>query len=149
MLLGSLIALRQIDMTYDTYYTFAVFVSVWICDSAAFGIGMKWGKKKIFPRVSPKKSIVGSVAGFLSVLIFFYVLAHFHLPSADFSLQDVIVFSIISGVFGQLGDFLESLFKRDVGVKNSGSFLMGHGGVLDRFDSLIFAAPLTYFYFLF
>jgi phosphatidate cytidylyltransferase len=149
MLLGSLIALRQIDMTYDTYYTFAVFVSVWICDSAAFGIGMKWGKKKIFPRVSPKKSILGSVAGLLSVLIFFYVLTHFHLPSADFSLQDVIVFSIISGVFGQLGDFLESLFKRDVGVKNSGSFLMGHGGVLDRFDSLIFAAPLTYFYFLF
>lgn len=149
MLLGSLIAIRQIDMTYDTYFTFAVFVSIWICDSAAFGIGMKWGKKKIFPRVSPKKTIVGSVAGFLSVLIFFYVLEHFHLPSADFSLQDVIVFSIISGVFGQLGDFMESLFKRDVGVKDSGSFLKGHGGVLDRFDSLIFAAPLTYFYFLF
>lgn len=149
MLLGSLIALQHIDMTYDTYYTFAVFVSIWICDSAAFGFGVKWGKKKIFPRVSPKKSIVGSVAGFISVLIFFHILAYFHLPAADFTLQDVIIFSIISGVFGQLGDFMESLFKRDVNVKDSGTFLLGHGGVLDRFDSLILAAPLTYFYLLF
>ncbi len=149
MLLGSLIALRKIDMTYETYYTLTVIVSIWICDSAAFGFGVKWGKKKIFPRVSPNKSIVGSVAGFLSVLIFFYVLAHLGLPSPDFSLQDIIIFSIIVGVFGQLGDFMESLFKRDAGVKDSSTFLLGHGGVLDRFDSLIFAAPLTYFYLLF
>ncbi len=149
LLLGTLIALRQIDMTYGTYYTFAVFLSIWLCDSAAFGFGMKWGKKKIFPRVSPNKSWIGSVAGFFSVLIFFHVLAYFHLPSADFTFQDVIVFSIISGVFGQLGDLIESLFKRDAGVKDSGAFLMGHGGVLDRFDSLILAAPLTYFYLLF
>lgn len=149
MLLGSLIALRQIDMNYDTHYTLAVFISVWICDSAAFSFGGKWGKKKIFPRVSPKKTIVGSVAGFISALIFFHILAHFHLPSKDFTLQDIIVFSVISGLFGQVGDFLESLIKRDAGVKDSGSFLLGHGGVLDRFDSLIFAAPLTYFYLLF
>ncbi len=149
LLLGTLIALRQIDMTYGSYYTFAVFLSIWLCDSAAFGFGMKWGKKKIFPRVSPKKSWVGSIAGFFSVLIFFNVLAYFHLPSTDFTFQDVIVFSIISGVFGQLGDFIESLFKRDAGVKDSGAFLLGHGGVLDRFDSLILAAPLTYFYLLF
>jgi len=146
MLLGTLIALRQIDMSYGTYYTVAVIVSVWICDSAAFGFGVKWGKKKIFPRTSPNKSIVGSIAGFISVLIFFHILAYFHLPSTDFTFQDIIIFSIISGVFGQLGDFVESLFKRDVGVKDSSTFLMGHGGVLDRFDSLIFAAPLTYFY---
>ncbi len=149
MLLGSLIVLRQIDMTYDTYYTFVVFASVWVCDAAAFGFGRRWGKKKIFPRISPKKSIVGCVAGFLSTIIFLHVLAHLGLPSADFTVQDILVFSIIAGVFGQLGDFIESLFKRDVDVKDSSTFLMGHGGVLDRFDSLIFAAPLTYFYLLF
>lgn len=146
MLLGTLIALRQIDMTYGTYYTIAIIVSVWICDSAAFGFGVKWGKKKIFPRTSPNKSIVGSVAGFISVLAFFIILAYFEIPSLVLTMQDVIIFSIISGVFGQLGDFVESLFKRDAGVKDSGTFLLGHGGVLDRFDSLIFAAPLTYFY---
>lgn len=148
LLLGTLIALRQIDMTYGTYYTIVVFLSIWLCDSAAFAFGKKWGKKKIFPRVSPKKSWIGSIAGFFSVLIFFHVLAYFHLPSADFTFQDIIVFSIISGVFGQLGDFIESLFKRDAGVKDSSTFLLGHGGVLDRFDSLIIAAPLTYFYLL-
>ena len=149
VLLGSLIALRQIDSSYDTYYTLSVFLGVWICDSAAFGFGMKWGKKKILPRISPKKSIVGSVAGFISSLIFFLSLSYFNYPSADFTLQDVIIFSIITGIFGQLGDFVESMFKRDIGVKDSGTFLLGHGGVLDRFDSLILAAPLTYFYLLF
>ena len=148
MLLGALIALRQIDSQYDTYYTLSIFLGVWICDSAAFGFGVKWGNKKIFPRISPKKSIVGSVAGFISVLALFYVLPHFHIPSDHFSFQDVVAFSITTGIFGQLGDFVESMFKRDVGVKDSGSFLLGHGGVLDRFDSLIFAAPLTYFYLL-
>ncbi|HJM12756.1 MAG TPA: phosphatidate cytidylyltransferase [Candidatus Marinimicrobia bacterium] len=149
MLLGTLIALRQIDMTYGTYYTFAVFLSIWLCDSAAFGFGKKWGKKKILPRVSPKKSIVGSIAGLISTFIFFLILKQYSLPSLDFNIQDVFILTIITGVFGQLGDFVESLFKREVGVKDSGTFLLGHGGVLDRFDSLILAAPLTYFYLLF
>ncbi|SVC66680.1 uncharacterized protein METZ01_LOCUS319534, partial [marine metagenome] len=63
-----------------------------------------------------------------------------------FDLKDAIVFGIITGVFGQLGDFTESLLKRDANVKDSGGLLLGHGGVLDRFDSLIFATPLTYLY---
>lgn len=149
MMLGSLIAIRQFDETYDTSFTLFLFLGVWICDTSAFFFGSKWGTKKILPRISPNKSIVGSVAGLVGVLVFYHITAYFHLPTSEFSLQDIIVFSLITGVFGQLGDFVESMLKRDVGVKNSGTFLMGHGGVLDRFDSLIFAAPLTYFYLLF
>ena len=63
-----------------------------------------------------------------------------------FQISDALVFGIIAGVFGQIGDFAESLIKRDIGVKDSGKLLAGHGGVLDRFDSLIFAMPMTYFY---
>ncbi len=148
MLLGSLIAIRQMDVTYSTHFTFAIFLSVWLCDSAAFGFGIKWGKKKILPRISPKKSWIGSIAGFVSVIIFFHIISYFNLPSSNFSIQDVFIFSIISGIFGQLGDFTESMFKRDIGIKDSSTFLLGHGGVLDRFDSLIFVAPLSYFYLL-
>ena len=145
VLLGSVIALRNLDTIYSTYFTVSMVVAIWICDSAAFIFGMKWGQKKIFPRVSPNKSWVGSIAGLISTFIVFYVLRiQGILP--DLTLLDVAVFSIITGFFGQVGDFAESLLKRDVGVKDSGKLLLGHGGVLDRFDSITFASPLTFAY---
>ena len=145
ILLGSVIALRNLDTIYSTYFTVSMVVAIWICDSAAFIFGMKWGQKKIFPRISPNKSWVGSIAGLISTFIVFYVLRiQGILP--DLTLLDVAVFSIITGFFGQVGDFAESLLKRDVGVKDSGKLLLGHGGVLDRFDSITFASPLTFAY---
>ena len=145
VLLGSVIALRNLDTVYSTYFTVSMVVAIWICDSAAYVFGMKWGQKKIFPRVSPNKSWVGSIAGLVSTFIVFYGLrVQGILP--DLTLLDVAVFSIITGFFGQAGDFAESLLKRDVGVKDSGKLLLGHGGVLDRFDSITFASPLTYAY---
>ena len=145
VLLGSVIALRNLDTVYSTYFTVSMVVAIWSCDSVAFIFGMKWGQKKIFPRVSPNKSWVGSIAGLVSTFIVFYGLrVQGILP--DLTLLDVAVFSIITGFFGQAGDFAESLLKRDAGVKDSGKLLLGHGGVLDRFDSIIFASPLTYAY---
>ncbi len=145
VLLGSVIALRNLDTVYNTYFTVIMVVAIWICDSVAYIFGMKWGQKKIFPRVSPNKSWVGSIAGLVSTFIVFYGLrVQGILP--DLTLLDVAVFSIITGFFGQAGDFAESLLKRDAGVKDSGKLLLGHGGVLDRFDSIIFASPLTYAY---
>jgi len=145
VLLGSLIALRNLDTVYSTYFTVSMVVAIWICDSVAYIFGMKWGQKKIFPRVSPNKSWVGSIAGLVSTFIVFYGLrVQGILP--DLTLLDVAVFGLITGFFGQVGDFAESLLKRDVGVKDSGKLLLGHGGVLDRFDSITFASPLTYAY---
>jgi len=145
VLLGSVIALRNLDTVYSTYFTVSMVVAIWICDSVAFIFGMKWGQKKIFPRVSPNKSWVGSLAGLVSTFVVFYGL-HVQGILPDLTLLDVVVFSIITGFFGQAGDFAESLLKRDAGVKDSGKLLLGHGGVLDRFDSIIFASPLTYAY---
>ena len=145
VLLGSVIALRNLDTVYSTYFTVSMVLAIWICDSAAYIFGMKWGQKKIFPRVSPNKSWGGSVAGLVSSFVVFYGL-HMWGILPDLTLLDVAVFSIITGFFGQAGDFAESLLKRDVGVKDSGKLLLGHGGVLDRFDSITFASPLTYAY---
>ena len=152
LLLGSLISLRIWETPNNfmndqiSHITFGLFVSIWVCDSAAYLIGKKWGKKKIFKRVSPNKTYVGSMAGFIGAGTVFGLMHYFQILGTEIDWNDVFVFTIISGVFGQLGDFVESKFKRDVGVKDTGQFLMGHGGVLDRFDSLIFSSPLLYTY---
>tara|TARA_B100000519_G_scaffold98845_1_gene85874 strand:+ start:135 stop:965 length:831 start_codon:yes stop_codon:yes gene_type:complete len=146
VLLGTAIDLRQFDLLMNTNLTFALTLSVWACDSSAFIFGTLFGKKKIMPSVSPKKSWVGSISGAITSLLILYVFHNQGLLGDYFSLKDAMVIGLISGVFGQFGDFTESLLKRDVGVKDSGTLLAGHGGVLDRFDSLIFACPITYLY---
>jgi phosphatidate cytidylyltransferase len=146
ILLGALIGVRTWDSAHQGHVTFSVIIAIWICDTAAYFVGRKWGRKKIFVRVSPKKTVIGSVAGVMGAFLTYVVMKEIHFLGAAFSWTDVLVFTIITGIFGQIGDFVESLIKRDVGVKDSGKLLMGHGGVLDRFDSLIFASPLAMIY---
>lgn len=146
LLLLALIGLRNLDGGGKSALTFAVFISVWLCDSAAFWFGKTFGKTKIFPRVSPNKTVVGTVAGLLTSIVFLTILYHYNVLGPGITLTDALVLGVITGGFGQLGDFMESLIKRDVGVKDSGTFLQGHGGAFDRFDSLIIAGPLAYFY---
>ena len=146
VLLGTAIDIRQYDLLMDTNITFAIVLAVWACDSAAFIFGTLFGKSKIMPTISPKKSWVGSITGAISSIIVLYLFHYYNLLGPLFDLQDALILGSISGVFGQLGDFTESLFKRDVNIKDSGSLLAGHGGVLDRFDSLIFTCPITYIY---
>lgn len=125
----------------------SVLASIWICDSAAFFFGISFGKHKIFPRVSPNKSWEGSIAGFIFAIITMVAAKYIWL---DFlSMTDVIVIGILIGTLGQAGDFVESLIKRDAGVKDSSSLLPGHGGMFDRFDSLLMTAPVVYLYLLF
>ncbi len=146
LLVGALIGIRNFDTLNETHFTFALFISIWICDSAAYIIGKKFGKKKIYPRVSPNKTVVGSVAGLIFAFITYIVMNQTGFMKFDLDFMQITILSIISGVFGQTGDFVESLFKRDANVKDSGILLLGHGGVLDRFDSLIIASPLVYIF---
>jgi phosphatidate cytidylyltransferase len=146
ILLGTLIALRNWDTANATHITYAVFISVWICDSAAYAAGKLWGKKKIYPEVSPNKTVVGTVGGIFGAFLSIIILNQIGFLGIQFSWTHILIFTVIIGVFGQTGDFIESLFKRDAGIKDSGKLLMGHGGVLDRFDSLIIASPLIFIF---
>lgn len=126
------------------YTIMAVFASIWMCDSAAYFAGRAFGKHKLFPRVSPNKTWEGAVAGFIFAVGTFLLARALVLPYlSPFS---AIVCGVIVGLFGQLGDLIESLLKRDAGVKDSSALIPGHGGILDRFDSLMFVAPLLYLY---
>ena len=145
LMLGSLSELRNLpDIGFKI--TLALFLSVWICDTGAFFFGKKFGKKKILPDISPNKTWVGTIAGFISSMIFLLILNQSGYFPDIFSLVDVVVLGLITGIFGQFGDWAESLLKREANVKDTSNILPGHGGVLDRFDSLTFAAPLTLIY---
>jgi len=121
-----------------------MFASIWMCDSAAYFVGVKFGTHKLIARISPSKSWEGAISGFtfavLTLIIARFVLLDF------LSLKDVIVIGAILGLFGQLGDLVESLLKRDTGVKDSSGLIPGHGGMLDRFDSLLMSAPVVWLY---
>ena len=121
----------------------ALAILVWICDSAAYFIGLKFGRHRGVFLCSPQKSIEGFIAGFIAVAIFSNVLMY--LFPDFYSFKEILFLSISVGIFGQYGDLFESVLKRDMKIKDSSRILPGHGGVLDRFDSLIIAAPVMYF----
>ncbi len=135
----------QVDLAYRL--TMALYLSVWACDSLAYLFGRAYGKRKLFPAASPNKTVVGSVAGLIGAVVLMLGLGYGGwLPGAAISPVDLLVFGLITGGIGQLGDFAESRLKRDVQVKDSGRLLPGHGGALDRFDSLLFVMPVAWLY---
>ena len=126
------------------YIIIAVLATIWICDSAAYYGGSALGKHKLFKRVSPQKSWEGAILGFIFALTTM-VLAKIIILNF-LSWNTVIALGFIVGIFGQIGDLIESLIKRDAGVKDSSSIIPGHGGIFDRFDSLLYTAPLIFLY---
>ena len=146
-------ALMNGVIMYSQWLMLAVFILLWVNDSGAYIVGSltakrKGGNHKMFPRVSPAKSWEGLIGGFVFDLIAGYVF--FHLGwTADMGLVNSLYLALAVGVFGTIGDLMESLMKRTLGVKDSGKFMPGHGGVLDRFDSLLLAVPIVYFFFVF
>jgi len=129
------------DWAVQRYVLLAIFVCIWVNDSGAYCVGSLIGKHKMIPRVSPGKSWEGLVGGFVFSLAAGYI---FSLCEPFYSLWQWLLIALTVSVFGTLGDLLESLLKRTIGVKDSGKFLPGHGGVLDRFDSLLLATPAVY-----
>jgi phosphatidate cytidylyltransferase len=121
--------------------------AAWFGDSAAYFAGSRWGRRRLFPSASPKKSVEGAVAGLLgSVLVggLFGALVLGSLPVFSVSPLSGAVIGLLVGLAAQVGDLAESVLKRDAGVKDSGTLLPGHGGVLDRFDGILVTLPLAY-----
>jgi phosphatidate cytidylyltransferase len=122
------------------------FILTWFYDTAAYLYGKQFGKHKFFERISPKKSWEGTIAGGVITIITAFGLS---LLFVDFPPVDWIVLALIVLVFGTHGDLAESLIKRSLNVKDSGSILPGHGGILDRFDTILISAPFVFLYFFF
>lgn len=141
LLLGHLVLLRQLPDGRG--WVFLVLFAVMACDSLAYFSGVTFGKHKLYPEVSPKKSIEGSLGGLVGSCLGVWLAAALFLPS--FGAEHVILVGLLLGVVGQIGDLFESLLKRACGVKDSGGIFPGHGGILDRLDSLLFAFPLAYY----
>ena len=120
----------------NTEYVLFYFSTIWLYDSMAYLVGKSIGKTPIFPKVSPKKTIEGTVGGSVVTILIMSVLNHFyfHLPIMDYVVAGVIVF------FATFGDFVESYMKRKIGAKDSGNLIPGHGGILDRLDSIYFSS---------
>ena len=129
--------------TYQPLILIAVFATIWVNDTGAYLVGMTFGKHRLFERVSPKKSWEGFIGGAVAALLSGYF---FSLFIPEISLLQWLIFSEIVVIFGTFGDLLESLLKRTVNVKDSGDVIPGHGGLLDRFDSMLLAAPAVFIY---
>lgn len=138
-----LILIGNYENTFTPLYLLGAFLLVWINDTFAFIIGKNFGKQKLFPSISPKKTVEGFLGGLLFSCIASYFIATF---TNTFTFTHWLVLSIIVSVFGTLGDLTESKFKRQANVKDSGVIMPGHGGLLDRLDSIIFVAPFFYLY---
>ncbi len=137
--------LGHIGGGYQATFILALFVMIWLNDTGAFIFGSTFGKHRLFERVSPKKSWEGFWGGVLCSMVGGYVFSLFY---AELSTIEWIFFGAITAVCSTMGDLNESLFKRTLGVKDSGTLLPGHGGMLDRFDSVLLACPAIVIYLL-
>ena len=138
-----LILLPFYNNTFHPYLIVGIATIIWVNDSFAFLVGKNFGKNKLFPSVSPKKTIEGFVGGMVFAMIAGYIISIYN---SDLSLINWIIIATIVSVIGTIGDLVESKFKRQANIKDSGNIMPGHGGILDRLDSLLFAAPFVYLY---
>jgi phosphatidate cytidylyltransferase len=139
-----LIKLPAIIGDYNPYLVIGAFVIIWVNDTFAYIVGKLLGKRKLFERISPKKTIEGFAGGLLFAVVCSYILSRYY---TFLSPLQWIASAIILVIFGTLGDLVESKFKRTAGVKDSGSIMPGHGGILDRLDSIIFAIPFLFLFY--
>ena len=136
------------EVTFNFLLPLSLFIFLWVNDTGAYCVGSLLGRHKLFPRVSPGKSWEGSIGGAVFVLIAAAIIGYLvGGKEGGYSIPVWMGLGLTVVVFGTLGDLVESLFKRTLGVKDSGNILPGHGGMLDRFDSSLMAIPAAVIYF--
>lgn len=140
------IGLETFDVLPPGIFIVVMLSSIWICDSFAYFAGKAFGKHKLFERVSPNKTWEGSIAGLIGCILTWLVAPLFLHKMSLIPTAHIILFGVIAGIMGQVGDLAKSLLKRDANVKDSSQLIPGHGGVIDRMDSLMFVAPLILLY---
>ena len=129
---------------YDPSIILGCFILIWVNDSFAYMVGKKFGKQKLFYSISPHKTVEGFLGGLLFCCISASIVSRY--VDDSISTSNWLTIAIIVSVFGTLGDLIESKFKRESNVKDSGKIMPGHGGILDRLDSIIFASPYIYLF---
>jgi len=134
------------DLPGGVFYVWLVFICSWGCDTCAYSVGMTLGKHKLAPVLSPKKSVEGAIGGILGAALIgaLYVLAVNHWAGAELSVLNFAIIGGVGGAISQIGDLSASAVKRFHNIKDYGNLIPGHGGILDRFDSVIFTAPIIY-----
>lgn len=136
---------------YNPKIIIGLFILIWTNDTFAYLVGKSIGKHKLLERISPKKTIEGFIGGVVFAVFAGFLISKLYIkPNPAFSEKSILIWTIIAvivGVFGTIGDLIESKFKRVAGVKDSGIIMPGHGGILDRFDSVIFVAPIVFLFY--
>jgi phosphatidate cytidylyltransferase len=132
------------DYADGARYVLLAFFVTWSCDTGAYAFGRMFGRVRPWAAISPRKSVEGAIGGLAMALLAGVIARAWFAPFLG--LGDALAVGLIAGVFGQVGDFVESLLKRDATEGDSSDFIPGHGGILDRFDSLYFAAPMVLYY---
>jgi phosphatidate cytidylyltransferase len=140
------VGVEHMDLFPSGLFIAVFLASIWIGDSAAYFVGKSIGKHKVSERISPGKTWEGSVAGFIFCIVSWAAAGSLFYQLSVIPLHHALIIGAITGSIGQFGDFGKSLLKRDAGVKDSSNLLPGHGGVLDRLDSIIFASPAVLIY---
>jgi phosphatidate cytidylyltransferase len=136
---------------YNPKIIISIFILIWTNDTFAYIVGKSIGKHKLFESISPKKTIEGFLGGvFFATIAGYFISKYYFDPKENYLTKSILIWTItafIVGIFGTIGDLVQSKFKRLANVKDSGKIMPGHGGILDRLDSVIFVAPFVYLFY--
>lgn len=132
---------------YNPKIIIGIFILIWTNDTFAYIVGKSIGKHKLYEKISPKKTIEGFLGGIVFAVIASYIIATYYIEGKQTAQFIWLGFALIVGIFGTIGDLIESKFKRIANVKDSGKIMPGHGGILDRLDSVIFVAPFIFLFY--
>jgi phosphatidate cytidylyltransferase len=146
-----MIFIKNLDVQLGTVYMIIALCSAWLADSGAYFVGVSCGKHKLCPEISPKKTVEGFIGGLISngviLCLFCLVYSKFFAPDGlTVNYLSTFVMGIVTGAIGTVGDLSASLIKRQCNIKDFGKIMPGHGGILDRFDSVLFVVPFVYLY---